>query len=105
MRTVDILPVKLGAVMYPEHETVKTLLIDEIRGHGNSYEYQKTNAEAKKLEHFDYYSPLSSDKYKDFREWIQTQAEIYAQEILGYDTSDFLFFASGLKTSKWKGQS
>ena len=38
----------------------------------------------------------SSDKYKDFREWIQKQAEIYAQDILGYDTSDFLLTDSWL---------
>ena len=31
MRVVDILPVQLGVVMYPEHEKVKSLLIDEIK--------------------------------------------------------------------------
>ena len=30
MRVVDILPVQLGVAMYPEHEKVKSLLIDEI---------------------------------------------------------------------------
>ena len=96
MRTVDVLPLKLGAVMYPEHETVKSLLIDEIKSHGDTYEFQKVDAHAKGLEHFDYYSPLSSDKYKDFREWIERQAEIYAQDILGYETSDFLLTDSWL---------
>ena len=47
MRTVDVLPLKLRAVMYPEHETVKSLLIDEINSHGKSYEYQKVDAHAK----------------------------------------------------------
>ena len=82
--------------MYPEHDKVKSMLIDEINSHGDSYEFQKVDAHAKGLEHFDYYSPLSSDKYKEFREWIQTQAEIYAKDILGYDTSDFLLTDSWL---------
>ena len=76
MRTVDILPLKLGAVMYPEHETVKSLLIDEINSHGDTYEFQKVDAHAKGLEHFDYYSPLSSDKYNHFREWIQNHTHL-----------------------------
>ena len=68
MRTVDVLPLKLGAVMYPEHDKVKSLLIDEINSHGSNYEYKKVDAYAKGLEHLDYYSPLSQDKYKEFRE-------------------------------------
>ena len=38
MRVVDILPVQLGVAMYPEHEKVKSLLIDEIESHGDDYE-------------------------------------------------------------------
>ena len=90
MRVVDILPVQLGVAMYPEHEKVKSLLIDEIESHGDDYEHKKIDAVTKSLEHLDYYSPLSNDKYKEFREWIELQAEIYAKNILGYDTSDFL---------------
>ena len=41
MKIVDVLPVKLGAVMYPEHDKVKSMLIDEINSHGNEYEYKK----------------------------------------------------------------
>ncbi|MBV22831.1 MAG: hypothetical protein CMA53_01860, partial [Euryarchaeota archaeon] len=78
MRVVDILPVQLGVAMYPEHEKVKSLLIDEIKSHGSEYEHKKIDATAKSLEHLDYYSPLSNDKYKEFREWIELQAEIYA---------------------------
>ena len=89
MRVVDTLPLKLGAVLYPEHQKVKSLMIEEINNHGIDYEHKKVDAYAKGLEHFDYYSPLSDDKYKEFREWIQIQAEIYARDILNYDTSDF----------------
>ncbi len=70
MRVVDILPLKLGAVLYPEHEKIKSLIIDEINSHGSDYEYKKVDADVKRLEHLDYYSPLSQDKYKEFREWI-----------------------------------
>ena len=38
MRVEDILPVKLGVVLYPEHEKVKSLIIDEIGNHGKEYE-------------------------------------------------------------------
>ena len=41
MRTVDVLPLKLGAVMYPEHETVKSLLIDEINSHGDIMNFKR----------------------------------------------------------------
>ena len=44
MKTVDVLPLKLGAVMYPEHETIKSLLIDEIKSHGDTYEFQKVES-------------------------------------------------------------
>ena len=91
-----LLPVQLGVVMYPEHEKVKSLLIDEIDSHGDDYEYKKIDDVTKSLEHLDYYSPLSNDKYKEFREWIELQAEIYAQDILGYDTSDFVLTDSWL---------
>ena len=73
MRVVDILPVQLGVAMYPEHEKVKSLLIDEIESHGDDYEHKKIDAVTKSLEHLDYYSPLSNDKYKEFREWIELQ--------------------------------
>jgi len=90
MRIEDILPVKLGVVLYPEHEKVKSLIIDEINSHGKEYEHRKRDSTEKSLEHFDYYSPLSNDKYKDFREWIQLQAEIYARDILHFDTSEYV---------------
>ena len=77
MRVEDILPVKLGVVLYPEHEKVKSLILDEIGSHGKEYEHRKTDSTEKSLEHFDYYSPLSNDKFKDFREWIELQAEIH----------------------------
>ena len=96
MRVVDTLPLKLGAVLYPEHQKVKSLMIEEINNHGIDYEHKKVDAYAKGLEHFDYYSPLSDDKYKEFREWIQIQAEIYARDILNYDTSDFILTDSWL---------
>ena len=47
MRTVDILPVQLGVVMYPDHEKVKSLLIDEIESHGDEYEHKKIDAVTK----------------------------------------------------------
>ena len=90
MRVVDVLPLQLGVAMYPEHEKVKKLLVDEIKGHGDDYEHKKVDAKAKGLEHLDYYSPLSNDKYEDFRKWIELQAEIYARDILNYDTSEYL---------------
>ena len=96
MRVIDILPLKLGAVLYPEHEKLKSLIIDEIGSHGSDYEHKKVDAYAKGLEHLDYYSPLSQDKYKEFREWIELQAEIYAKDILNYDTSDFVLTDSWL---------
>ena len=71
-------------------------MIEEINNHGIDYEHKKVDAYAKGLEHFDYYSPLSDDKYKEFREWIQIQAEIYARDILNYDTSDFILTDSWL---------
>ena len=40
MRVVDVLPLKLGAVLYPEHEKLMSLIIDEINSHGNEYEYK-----------------------------------------------------------------
>ena len=96
MRVVDILPLQLGAVLYPEHEKLKSLITDEINSHGNDYEHKKVDAPAKRLEHLDYYSPLSQDKYKEFREWIELQAEIYAKDILNYDTFDFVLTDSWL---------
>ena len=30
MRVVDVLPLQLGAVMYPEHDKVKSLLTDAV---------------------------------------------------------------------------
>ena len=58
MRVVDTLPLKLGAVLYPEHQKVKSLMIEEINNHGIDYEHKKVDAYAKGLEHFDYYSLL-----------------------------------------------
>ena len=42
MRVVDVLPLKLGAVLYPEHDKLKSLIIDEINSHGNEYEYMSS---------------------------------------------------------------
>ena len=49
MRVVDTLPLKLGAVLYPEHQKVKSLMIEEINNHGIDYEHKKVDAYAKGL--------------------------------------------------------
>ena len=33
MKVVDILPENLGVVIYPEHDKLKSLVIDEINNH------------------------------------------------------------------------
>lgn len=104
MKVVDILPLKLGAVLYPEHEKIKSLMLDEISSHGRDYEHKKVDAYEKGLEHFDYYSPLSNDKYKDFREWIELQAEIYARDILHFDTSEYVLTDSWMNVCNSGGR-
>lgn len=83
MKIVDILPTRLGAVMYPEHDEIKSLIISEIDNHS---EHRRDAP----LEHVDYYSPLLDTKFTKFREWIEQQAEIYARDILEYDVNDLI---------------
>ena len=44
MKIVDILPENLGVVIYPEHDKLKSLVIDEINNHGNEYEHKKRDS-------------------------------------------------------------
>lgn len=101
MEVRDILPTNLGIEICPFHDEVKSLILEEIDGHGNSYDYRKPKSDT--LEHLDYYSPIHADKFARFRGWIEEQAEIYARDILGYDVDELVVTDSWINICKPEG--
>lgn len=98
MEVKDICPIPLGVEICPFHEEVKQLVLDEISNHGSNYEHRKPKSDT--LEHLDYYSPIHAEKYNKFRHWVELQAEIYANDILKYQTGEMIVTDSWINICK-----
>jgi len=85
MPVLDILPTPLYVEECPFHDQNKQLFNQEllkILSEGTE------NNNTKGLYHFDHYCVLHQDIYSRFRGWVETQAEIFLKDVLGYYLPD-----------------
>jgi len=81
MPVLDILPTPLYVEECPFHDQNKQLFNQELL---TILSEGKENISAKGLYHFDYYCILDNDNYSKFKSWVETQAEIFVRDVLGY---------------------
>lgn len=81
MDVFPILPTPLGVVKCPFYKEVKSLVLKEIAMKSGS---SHTNQSGDFLYHLDYYSLLHEEKFKDLKEWIEEQGEIFVRDVMGH---------------------
>ena len=82
MEVVSILPQPLGIVKCPFHDEVKQLIKQEIvTKQGGKYVEISPNSD--ELVHIDYYSVLDRPQFLKLREWVEEQATIFMENVLG----------------------
>ena len=85
MDVFSILPTPLGVSQCPFHKDVKSLILKEIELRSQS-PYTSQNGE--NLYHFDYYSLLQQDRFKQFKSWIQEQGKTIVMDVMGHHLQD-----------------
>jgi len=82
MEVVSILPQPLGIVKCPFHDEVKELIKQEIVAKQDG-KYVEISPNSDELVHIDYYSVLDRPQFLKLREWVEEQATIFMENVLG----------------------